>query len=229
MIQSNVIDAAWRAGTKKLLFLGSSCIYPKHAPQPMKEEHLLSGQLEPTNEAYAIAKIAGIKMCAAYNRQYGTNFLAAMPTNLYGPGDNYDAETGHVVPALMRRMHEAKEKRAAAVKVWGSGKPRRELLYSDDLADATVFLMERCDAADVGEFINVGNGAELTVAELAGEIAAVVGFEGLLEFDASRPDGTPRKLLDSSRLAALGWRPTTPLRLGLERAYADFLKGARHA
>jgi GDP-L-fucose synthase len=223
MIQTNVIEAARRHGVRKLLFLGSSCIYPKHAPQPMKEEHLLTGPLEPTNEAYAVAKIAGIKTCAAYNRQFGTNFLAVMPTNLYGPGDNYDPEGGHVVPALMRRMHEARLAGAPSVRVWGSGTPRRELLYSDDLADAAVYLMERCDAKDLGEFVNVGTGTDLTIAELAQQIAAVVGFAGELAFDRSRPDGTPRKLLDCSRIHALGWRARTPLAEGLRLAYADFL------
>jgi len=226
LIQTHVIEAARRHGARKLLFLGSSCIYPKHAPQPMKEEHLLTGPLEPTNEAYAVAKIAGIKTCAAYNRQFGTNFLAVMPTNLYGPGDNYDPEGGHVVPALMRRMHEARLAGARSVKVWGSGTPRRELLYSDDLADAAVYLMERCDAKDLGEFVNVGTGTDLTIAELAQQIAAVVGFTGELAFDRSRPDGTPRKLLDCSRIHALGWRARTPLAEGLRLAYADFL--SRH-
>ena len=226
LIQTHVIEAARRHGARKLLFLGSSCIYPKHAPQPMKEEHLLTGPLEPTNEAYAVAKIAGIKTCAAYNRQFGTNFLAVMPTNLYGPGDNYDPEGGHVVPALMRRMHEARLAGAASVRVWGSGTPRRELLYSDDLADAAVYLMEHCDAKDLGEFVNVGTGTDLTIAELAQQIAAVVGFAGELAFDRSRPDGTPRKLLDCSRIHALGWRARTPLAEGLRLAYADFL--SRH-
>ncbi|MGQ0510699.1 MAG: GDP-L-fucose synthase family protein [Betaproteobacteria bacterium] len=226
LIQANVIEAARRHGARKLLFLGSSCIYPKHAPQPMKEEHLLTGPLEPTNEAYAVAKIAGIKTCAAYNRQFGTNFLAVMPTNLYGPGDNYDPEGGHVVPALMRRMHEARLAGAPSVRVWGSGTPRRELLYSDDLADAAVYLMERCNANELGEFVNVGTGKDLTIAELAAQIAAVVGFQGELAFDRSRPDGTPRKLLDCSRIHALGWRARTPLAEGLRLAYADFL--ARH-
>ena len=226
LIQTHVIEAARRHGARKLLFLGSSCIYPKHAPQPMKEEHLLTGPLEPTNEAYAVAKIAGIKTCAAYNRQFGTNFLAVMPTNLYGPGDNYDPEGGHVVPALMRRMHEARLAGAASVRVWGSGTPRRELLYSDDLADAAVYLMEHCDAKDLGEFVNVGTGTDLTIAELAQQIAAVVGFAGELAFDRSRPAGTPRKLLDCSRIHALGWRARTPLAEGLRLAYADFL--SRH-
>jgi GDP-L-fucose synthase len=224
MIQSNIIEASRRHGVKKLLFLGSSCIYPKHAPQPMKEEHLLTGPLEPTNEAYAIAKIAGIKTCSAYNRQFGTNYLSVMPTNLYGPGDNYHPEAGHVVPALMRRMHEAKLAGAASVKVWGTGRPKRELLYSDDLADASVFLMERHDARDLGEFVNVGTGIDLTIADLAAQIAAVVGFQGELIFDPQRPDGTPRKLLDCSRIHGLGWRARTQLPDGLKLAYQDFLQ-----
>jgi GDP-L-fucose synthase len=222
-IQANVIQAAHRAGVKKLLFLGSSCIYPKHAPQPMKEEHLLTGALEPTNEAYAIAKIAGIKMCAAYNRQYKTNFISAMPTNLYGPGDNYDLNNSHVLPALIRKMHEAKVKQGNDVVVWGTGKPRREFLYSDDCADACVFLMERCDAADIGEFVNVGVGADLSIEELATSVAEVVGFRGSLSFDTSKPDGTPRKLLDVSRLRALGWTAKTALREGLTHTYRDYM------
>lgn len=222
MIEANVIHAAYQYGVKKLLFLGSSCIYPKHAPQPMKEEHLLSGLLEPTNEAYAVAKIAGIKLCAAYNRQFGTNFLAVMPTNLYGPGDNYDLESSHVVPALIRKMHEAKISGAAEVPVWGTGTPRRELLYSDDLADACIHLMEEFNAADVGEFVNVGVGKDLTIGELAALIADVVGYRGNLKFDHTRPDGAPRKLLDVTRLTRLGWSPRTPLRKGLEQAYLDF-------
>jgi len=221
-IQGNVIEAARRSGVKKLLFLGSSCIYPRHAPQPMKEEHLLTGQLEPTNEPYAVAKIAGIKMCAAYNRQYGTDFLSAMPTNLYGPGDRYDLQNGHVAAALMRRMHEAKQAGAPGVTIWGSGTPRREFLYCDDFADAAVFLMERHSAAEIGEFINVGTGADLTIAELARELAAVVGFRGELVYDRSKPDGTPRKLLDVSRMAKLGWKAQTSLKEGLARAYEDF-------
>jgi GDP-L-fucose synthase len=188
----------------------------------MKEEHLLTGLLEPTNEPYAVAKIAGIKMCAAYNRQYGTDFLAVMPTNLYGPGDNFDLEGGHVAPALMRRMHEAKLANAPSVTIWGSGSPRREFLYSDDFADATVFLMERHSAAQLGEFINVGCGSDLTIAELAREIAGAVGFKGELVFDRSKPDGTPRKLLDTSRLAKLGWTARTSLRQGLALTYQHF-------
>lgn len=222
MIEANIIHAAYRYGVTKLLFLGSSCIYPKHAPQPMKEEYLLSGLLEPTNEAYAIAKIAGIKLCSAYNRQFGTNYLCVMPTNLYGPGDNYDLENSHVVPALIRKMHEAKVSGAAEVPVWGTGTPRRELLFSDDLADACVHLMANFNATDVGEFVNVGVGKDLTIGELAALIADVVGYRGKLQFDHSRPDGAPRKLLDVARLTALGWSPRTPLRDGLEQAYRDF-------
>lgn len=223
MIETNVIQAAHRCGARKLLFLGSSCIYPKHSPQPMTEDCLLSGKLEPTNEAYAIAKIAGIKLCAAYNRQYGTNYLCVMPTNLFGPNDNYDLATSHVVPALLRKMHEAKEHGMPQVSVWGTGTPRRELLYSDDLADACVYLMERHDAAEIGEFINVGVGEDMTIRELAELIADVVGYEGGLEFDTTRPDGAPRKLLNVQQMKALGWKPSTSLREGLRRTYQDFL------
>ena len=229
MIESNLIHASYRHGVKKLLFLGSSCIYPKLAPQPMKEEHLLTGLLEPTNEPYAIAKIAGIKMCDAYNRQYGTNFMSAMPTNLYGPGDNYDLKNSHVLPALVRRMHEAKAQGDKEVVVWGSGAPKREFLYSDDLADACVFLMERCSAADIGEFINIGVGREITIRELAELIAEIVGFRGKLVFDSSKPDGTPRKLLDVSRFQALGWQAKTGFREGIAKAYADYLKNVLKA
>ena len=229
MIESNLIHASYRHGVKKLLFLGSSCIYPKLAPQPMKEEHLLTGLLEPTNELYAIAKIAGIKMCDAFNRQYGTNFMSAMPTNLYGPGDNYDLKNSHVLPALIRRMHEAKVQGAKEVVVWGSGAPKREFLYSDDLADACVFLMERCNAADIGEFINIGVGREITIRELAELIAEIVGFRGRLVFDSSKPDGTPRKLLDVSRFQALGWQAKTGFREGIAKAYADYLKNVLKA
>ena len=229
MIESNLLHASYRHGVKKLLFLGSSCIYPKLAPQPMKEEHLLTGLLEPTNEPYAIAKIAGIKMCDAFNRQYGTNFMSAMPTNLYGPGDNYDLKNSHVLPALIRRMHEAKVQGAKEVVVWGSGAPKREFLYSDDLADACVFLMERCNAADIGEFINIGVGKEITIRELAELIAEIVGFRGKLVFDSSKPDGTPRKLLDVSRFQALGWQAKTSFREGIAKAYADYLKNVLKA
>jgi GDP-L-fucose synthase len=223
MIESNIIHASYRHGVKKLMFLGSSCIYPKLAPQPMREEYLLTGLLEPTNEPYAIAKIAGIKMCDAYNRQYGTNFMSVMPTNLYGLGDNYDLQNSHVLPALIRKMHEAKMQNAKEVVVWGTGTPKREFLYSEDLADACVFLMEKYDAADIGEFVNIGSGNEVTIRELAELVAGIVGFRGQLAFDVSKPDGTPRKLLDVSRLMALGWRPMTSLKAGVEQAHKDFL------
>ena len=229
MIESNLIHASYRHGVKKLLFLGSSCIYPKHAPQPMKEEHLLTGLLEPTNEPYAIAKIAGIKMCGAYNSQYGANFMSAMPTNLYGPGDNYDLKNSHVLPALIRKMHEAKVQGAKEVTVWGSGTPRREFLYSDDVADASVFLMERYNAGDIGEFVNIGVGEEVTIRQAAELIADVVGFHGQLVFDSSKPDGMPRKLLDVSRLQALGWKARTGFRDGIAKAYADYLKNVLKA
>lgn len=222
MIQTNAIHSAYEAGVKKLLFLGSSCIYPKHAPQPMKEEYLLTGPLEPTNEPYAIAKIAGIKMCAAYNRQYGTNFLSVMPTNLYGPGDNYDLQDSHVLPALIRKAHEAKEHGDLEIVIWGTGTPRREFLYSDDLADACVLLMERFSVHDIGEFVNVGIGVDVSIRDVANLVAEVVGFGGRFVFDTSKPDGTPRKLLDVSRLNLLGWSSKTGLRQGLERTYQDF-------
>ncbi|MEW6386699.1 MAG: GDP-L-fucose synthase [Thermodesulfobacteriota bacterium] len=219
-IQANVIHQAYRQGVEKLLFLGSSCIYPKFCPQPMKEEHLLSGKLEPTNEPYAVAKIAGLTMCQAYNRQYGTRFISAMPTNLYGPGDNFDLKNSHVIPALMRKCHLAKIRGEAAVTLWGTGAPRREFLYVDDLADACLFLMEHYES---GEIINVGVGEEVTIQDLAQMIAEVVGFTGDLVFDPAYPDGTPRKLLDVSRITALGWRAQTPLREGLAATYAWFL------
>lgn len=223
MIECNVIQSAYEHQVKKLMFLGSSCIYPKHAPQPMKEEHLLTGKLEPTNEPYAISKIAGIKMCAAYNRQYGTNFISVMPTNLYGPGDNYDLQNSHVLPALIRKMHEAKQRGDKEIIVWGTGTPRREFLYSDDLADACVFLMERYNASDIGEFINIGVGHDATIREIAELVAEVVQFPGRLVFDTSKPDGMPLKLLDVSRLTALGWCAKTGLREGLASAYRDYL------
>jgi GDP-L-fucose synthase len=223
-IQTNIIDAAYRHGCRKLLFLGSSCIYPRDAPQPMPEECLLSGALEPTNEWYAIAKIAGLKMCQAYRRQYGFNAITAMPTNLYGPGDNFSLQSSHVLPALLRKIHEAKERRAADVEVWGSGAPRREFLHVDDLADACLFLMKNYDDE---RWINVGCGQDLTIAELARMIAAVVGFSGALRFDPSRPDGTPRKLLDTSRLTALGWAPRVGLEAGIRATYQWFLENPR--
>jgi len=222
MIQSNVIHQAFKTEVKKLLFLGSSCIYPKFAPQPMKEEYLLTGPLEPTNEPYAVAKIAGIKMCQAYNRQYGTNFICAMPTNLYGPNDNFDLETSHVIPALIRKFHEAKINGAKSVVVWGTGTPRREFLYVDDLADACLFLMENCDAQHA-EIINVGTGEDITIKELAEMIKSIVGFNGEIVFDPSKPDGTPRKLLDIGRIKKLGWSPKTTLEEGLRATYSFFL------
>lgn len=229
MIESNIVHASYRHGVKKLMFLGSSCIYPKHAPQPMKEEYLLTGTLEPTNEPYAIAKIAGIKMCAGYNRQYATNFMSAMPTNLYGPGDNYDLKNSHVLPALVRKTHEAKVQGVEDVLVWGSGTPKREFLYSDDLADACVFLMERYNASDIGEFVNIGAGKEITIRELAELVADVIGFRGRLVFDSTKPDGSPRKLLDVSRLQALGWEARTGFREGIMKVYADYLQNIARA
>lgn len=223
MIEVNVIDGAFRSGVQKLLFLGSSCIYPKYAPQPMKEEHLLTGMLEPTNEPYAIAKIAGLKICEAYNRQYGTNFLSVMPTNLYGPGDNYDLEKSHVLPALIRRMHEAKKRKENEVVIWGSGSPRRELLHSDDLADACVYLMQHWEAEHSHGLINVGVGEDYTIHEISEIVREVVGFSGRFHFDTSKPDGTPQKLLDISRLEKLGWSPKIQLRDGVRRVYQDFL------
>lgn len=220
-IQTNVIDAAYRAGCKKLLFLGSSCIYPKHAPQPIKEEYLLTGPLEPTNEWYAIAKIAGIKMCQAYRRQYGFPAISLMPTNLYGPNDNFDLQTSHVLPALIRKFHEAKESGANSVTVWGTGSPRREFLHVDDLADACLFLMRHYDD---DALINVGCGADLEIRELAELIRGIVGFEGRIEYDTSKPDGTPRKLLDISRIRALGWSARIPLDEGIRNTYAWFLR-----
>ncbi len=229
-IELSVIEAARRHDVKRLVFLGSSCIYPRECPQPMQEAHLLTGPLETTNRPYALAKIAGIEMCSAYNRQHGTRYLAVMPTNLYGPGDNYDLENSHVLPALIRKMHEAKVRGEAEVVIWGTGTPRREFLYSDDLAEACLFLAGLDDArfdallAD-GAFplVNVGVGEDLTIRELAELAAGVVGFEGRLVQDTGKPDGTPRKLLDTGRLTALGWRPRVTLREGIARAYADFL------
>jgi GDP-L-fucose synthase len=220
-IQANVIDAAYRYGAKKLLFLGSSCIYPKFAPQPIHEESLLEGQLEPTNEWYAIAKIAGIKMAQAFRAQYGFSTIALMPTNLYGPGDNFDLQSSHVVPAMIRKFHEAKLAGAGEVTLWGSGTPRREFLYVDDLADACLFAMLHYDSAQI---LNAGTGEDLTVAELAGTIRSIVGCEGSIVWDRSKPDGTPRKLLDVSRLAGLGWKARTPLRQGLEASYRWYLE-----
>lgn len=265
-IASNVIEASYKSGVKKLLNLGSSCIYPKFCEQPMKEEHLLTGALEPTNEPYAIAKIAAIKLCRYYNEQYGTNFISAMPTNMYGPGDNFNLETSHVLPALIRKFHLAKLLRDGDISgvvndinsaplgfgldekidysdessisgalaelgitgdhlgLWGSGTPFREFLYSDDLADACVFLMENYDAADIGELINVGTGSEIRIRDLAELIREVVGFTGEVRFDTTKPDGTPRKLLDVSRMKSLGWEPKVPLREGVERTYRWYLR-----
>ena len=221
-IQANLIQGAYLAGVRRLMFLGSSCIYPRDCPQPIKEEYLLTGPLEQTNEPYAIAKIAGVKICESYNRQYGTQYLSLMPTNLYGPRDNYDLTNSHVLPALIRKTHEAKLRGDSTLVVWGSGKPMREFLYVDDLADACVFMMEQ-GVAD-GLF-NVGTGVDVTIRELAELVMQVVGFTGQIEFDASKPDGTPRKLLDVSRMRNLGWQATTTLRDGIALAYSDFLTG----
>jgi GDP-L-fucose synthase len=220
-IQNNVIHAAHEAGVRKLLFLGSSCIYPKFAPQPIPETALLSGPLEPTNEAYAIAKIAGIKLCQAFSREYGANFISAMPTNLYGPNDNFDLETSHVLAALLRKAHEAKIGKVRELIVWGSGKPRREFLHVDDLASACLFLLEKYDSPEI---INVGCGEDISIRELAELICDVVGFEGELAWDTTKPDGTPRKLLDITKLRNLGWQPTIPLREGIAQTYDWFLK-----
>ena len=220
-LQNNIIEAAADFGCAKLLFLGSSCIYPKHAPQPIREDALLTGPLEPTNDAYAIAKIAGIKLCQAYAREYGKTFLSAMPTNLYGPHDNFDLHTSHVLPALIRKIHEAKKSGAPEVLVWGTGTPRREFLHADDLADACVFLLKNYDSP---ELINIGSGEDITIRALAELICEVLGYDGALAFDPTKPDGTPRKLMDSSRLFALGWKPRIPLREGIAQAYAWFLE-----
>jgi GDP-L-fucose synthase len=219
-IQNNVIHAAHQAGVRKLLFLGSSCIYPKFAPQPIPETALLSGPLEPTNEAYAIAKIAGVKLCRAYSREYGANFISAMPTNLYGPNDNFDLETSHVLAALLRKAHEAKMRKVRELIVWGSGKPRREFLHVDDLASACLFLLEEYDSPEI---INVGCGEDISIRELAELICDVVSFDGELAWDATKPDGTPRKLLDITKLHDLGWQPTIPLRDGVAQTYDWFL------
>ena len=225
-IQTNVIDAAWRAGVEKLLFLGSSCIYPKHAPQPMPEDSLLTGPLELTNEWYAIAKIAGIKMCQAYRKQYGFDAISVMPTNLYGPGDNFDLKTSHVLPALVRKFHEARTAGEQSVTVWGSGTPRREFLHVDDLADACVFLMQNYSAPEI---VNVGWGRDISILELAELVKRVVGFEGTIELDSSKPDGTPRKLLDTSRLSSLGWSPSIGLEEGISHTYEWYVAHAKHS
>jgi len=220
LIEANIIHSAYRNDVKKLLFLGSSCIYPKLAPQPLKEEYLLSGFLEPTNEPYAIAKIAGIKLCEAYRSQYGCNFISAMPTNLYGPNDNYDLQSSHVLPALIRKFHEAKVNNQPSVEVWGTGSPRREFLHADDLADACFFLME---AYNDELFVNIGTGEDVTIRELVGMVQQAVGYEGEVRWNTDKPDGTPRKLMDVSRLHGMGWKHTTELAAGLEQTYQDFL------
>lgn len=232
MIQTNVIHEAWKNGVKRLLFLGSTCIYPKFAPQPIKEEHLLTGQLEPTNDAYAIAKIAGIAMCRSYNQQYGTRFLAAMPNNLYGPGDNFDLTGSHVLPALLRKFHEARLAGSPSVTVWGTGTPLREFMHVDDLADASLFLMDQPDErysdlltySGAEALINVGSGQEISIADLARLVCSVVGYQGEIVFDTSKPDGTPRKLADSSRLHRLGWKHRIGLEEGVRDAYQWFIQ-----
>jgi GDP-L-fucose synthase len=228
MVQANVIHEAWRAGVTKLLFLGSSCIYPRMSEQPIREEYLMTGSLEPTNEPYAIAKIAGIKMCESYNRQYGTDYRSVMPTNLYGPGDNYHPENSHVIPALIRRFHEAKLSGAESVTIWGTGTPRREFLYVDDMADASVHVMElergayESNTTPMLSHINVGTGEDVTIREVAEIICKVVGYQGRIEFDISKPDGTPRKLMNNSKLLALGWRPGMRLQEGILETYRNF-------
>lgn len=219
MIQSNVIHSAYATGVKKLMFLGSSCIYPKMAPQPLKEEYLLTGLLEPTNEPYAIAKIAGIKMCDAYRSQYGCDFISVMPTNLYGPNDNYDLQNAHVLPSLVRKFHEAKLNNAPEVNIWGSGTPKREFLHADDLADACVYLMN--NYSDAG-LVNIGTGEDISISDLAGLIQKVVGYEGAVVYDSTKPDGTPRKLMDVSKLTVLGWKFSIPLEKGLELVYKEY-------
>jgi GDP-L-fucose synthase len=219
LIQDNVIDAAYRSGVQKLVFLGSSCIYPKLAPQPIKEDSLLTGPLELTNEWYAIAKIAGIKMCQAYRREYGFNAISLMPTNLYGPGDNFDLQTSHVLPALIRKVHEARVRGQSGVEIWGTGAPRREFLHVDDLAEAILYLLQVYDDEPI---VNIGWGEDLTIRELAELIMSVIGYTGTLNFDPAKPDGTPRKLLDVARLNGLGWRPRIPLRKGIESTYSWF-------
>lgn len=221
MIQSHVIHASHRCGVKKLLFLGSSCIYPKFCPQPMKEEYLLTGELEPTNEPYAVAKIAGIKMCQSYNRQYGTNYVSVMPANLYGPNDNFDLQTSHVLPALIRKFHEAKLARSPSVTIWGTGTPMREFLYIEDLVDACVFLMDRYEGSEI---INIGAGEDISIGDLAMLVRGIVGYEGEAVYDRSKPDGTPQKLLDVSRLHSLGWDAKTGLKEGITKTYEWYVK-----
>lgn len=220
-IQNNLIHGAYKAGVRKLLFLGSSCIYPKHAPQPMKEEHLLTGPLEPTNQWYAVAKIAGIKLCQAYRRQHRCDFISAMPTNMYGPNDNYDLQTSHVLPALIRKFHEAKASNSPTVICWGTGSPMREFLYADDLARGCLHLMHHYSEE---QFINIGSGSEVSIRELSETVSRVVGYSGQIIWDTSKPDGTPRKLMDNSRLFALGWKPVVALEAGIRLAYQDYLK-----
>ena len=220
VVQTNVIHESWRNGVEKLMFLGSSCIYPKLCPQPISEESLLTGELEPTNEAYALAKIAGIKTCQSYNQQYGTNFISAMPTNLYGINDNFHPENSHVLPALIRRFHEAKLANSESISIWGTGNPRREFLHSDDLADAVLFLMENYNDSEI---VNVGCGEDQTIRALAETLCEVVGYSGSLAFDSTRPDGTPQKVLDISKIRALGWTPEIPLKKGLEQVYQWYL------
>jgi len=219
MIEANIIDSAYKSKVEKLLFLGSSCIYPKLAPQPMTEDYLLTGELEQTNEPYAIAKIAGIKLCESYRRQYGANFISAMPTNLYGPNDNYDLQNSHVLPALLRKFHEAKKNNLSSVEVWGSGSPKREFLHVNDLAEACVFLMTDYDGED---WLNIGTGEDISIKDLALLIKSIVGFDGELTFDSSKPDGTPRKLMDVSRLHKLGWKHKLELKEGIESVYSEF-------
>jgi GDP-L-fucose synthase len=233
MVQANVIHEAWRAGVKRLLFLGSSCIYPRMAPQPMREDALLTGKLEPTNEPYAVAKIAGIKLCESYNRQHGTDFRSVMPTNLYGPGDNYHPENSHVIPGLLRRFHEARESGADKVVIWGTGSPRREFLFVDDMAEASVHVLQLdkglygANTQPTLSHINVGSGEDISIGELAGLIGKVVRYPGRIEYDTTKPDGPPRKLMDVSRLKALGWQPRVALEEGLALAYKDFLSSTR--
>ncbi|MEO7496044.1 MAG: GDP-L-fucose synthase [Massilia sp.] len=230
MVQANVVHEAWRSGVGKLLFLGSSCIYPRLAEQPIREEYLMNGALEPTNEPYAMAKIAGIKLCESYNRQYGTDYRSVMPTNLYGPGDNFHPENSHVIPALIRRFHEAKLARAEQVVIWGSGKPMREFLYVDDMAEASVYVMQLpratycASTSPMHSHINVGTGQDTTIGELAALVGRTVGYRGAVAFDASKPDGTPRKLLDVSKLKSLGWSASVPLEQSLQQAYQSFLE-----
>jgi len=227
IIAANVIDASYKTGVKKLLNLGSSCIYPKHAPQPMKEQYLLTGTLEPTNEPYAVAKIAAIKLCRYYNEQYGTNLISVMPTNVYGPRDNFDLETSHVLPALIRKFHEAKAQGSPSVTIWGSGSPYREFLYVDDLADACIFLMERYDYREIGEFINIGTGRDQTIKEIALMVKGIVGYQGEITYDHSKPDGTPKKLLDVTRIHGLGWVARTGLDEGIRKTYEFYRSVAR--